>query len=400
MAGFVSRHLSTLTALLIVSLSAACAAADGAGSATGPLLSTARHSVLPPGALVSVPNGTGLSEIWPYFTDDLATAQDPVNLVFTGQADPRAIRDALLGLTGDRTPVFPPVFPFTCTWSDAVGGLMAGFGDVAGWEGTAVQLQCGEYGPIRFHLRLVKLGAFTVGNGHFEVVIPGTTDHQVLSWELAEQLVTYDLARTGLLGAAPADGGAINAAPSHRAIPAIIYNALPVELKSLTGGPLGSVSAPVGIPSNGHPTVLQLGGTAPAAPLPSPQRFTLQFNQIIPRPFCAGGPADFLRVEGPVQLELQVENRPGGSLRRVFRADGELTAIPIDPATGLPSGPALQAKVSEWQQADAGDQGGEVKGVQQQQLIGPAGAEPGHLRIELKVASGKTPQFDRKVICP
>ena len=58
--------------------------------------------------------------------------------------------------------------------------------------------ECGTYGPIRFHLRLVKLGALTIGNAHFEVLIPGTTDHQVLSWELAEQLVTYDLARTGL----------------------------------------------------------------------------------------------------------------------------------------------------------------------------------------------------------
>lgn len=59
----------------------------------------------------------------------------------------------------------------------------------AGWVGSAIQLQCGDYGPIRFHLRLFEAGDYTLANVHFELLIPNTTEHQVLSVELAEQLV-------------------------------------------------------------------------------------------------------------------------------------------------------------------------------------------------------------------
>ena len=228
--------------LMCAVLLAGCGDRPGsAASLAGP--PQGRHAVLPASPLATIAVDGGSTRILPYFTDDLVTLQDPVNLVFTGAADPREIRNALLGLDGLRGAPFPPVFPFTCTWSDAIGGLMAGYGESEGWGGTAIQLQCGSYGPIRFHLRLVKLGGLTIGNAHFELLIPGTTDHQVLSWELAEQLVTYDLARTGLLGAAPSATAIITTAPAHRAIPAVIYNLLPADLRLLIGGPAGNVSA-------------------------------------------------------------------------------------------------------------------------------------------------------------
>ena len=383
-----------LTAALVM----ACQDRLDLGSQTGPAAIQASRALLPPAALAVVPVGNGTAEIWAYLTDDLATEQDPVNLIFTGRADPREIRNVLLGLSGDRSPVFPAAFPFTCTWSDAIGGLMAGFGTQAGWGGAAVQLQCGEYGPIRFHLRLVKLGAFTIGNVHFEVVIPGTTDHQVLSWELAEQLVTFDLARSGLLGAPPADAGAINAAPSHRSIPALIYNGLPLDLRAVIGGPLGDVASAVGIPTNGHPTAFLLAGAAPPAAASAVQRFTIDFNQVIPKPFCAAGPGEFLLVQGPIVLAQEVTTRPGGELRKSFRASGELLAVPIDLSTGEPAGVPFAARVSEQQESQSGDQGGEVKGLQHQQLNGIAGGS-GQLLIQLDVTPGKTPRFDRKVTC-
>ena len=108
-----------------------------------------------------------------------------------------------------------------------------------------MQLQCGGYGPIRFHLRLFDIGGTTLGNAHFEVLIPGTTDHQVLSWELAEQLVTFDFARSGLLGAPPGSIAPVNPAPSFRGIPAPLYDGLPPELRVLTGGPSSDVTADV-----------------------------------------------------------------------------------------------------------------------------------------------------------
>jgi hypothetical protein len=391
------RPSAPLPLCLSAVLALACQDRLDLSGPTAALVQTSQ-ALLPPAALSSIPISGGTTEIWAYLTDDLATEQDPVNLIFTGRADPREIRNALLALNGDRSAVFPAVFPFNCTWSDAIGGLMAGFGAEAGWGGTAVQLQCGKYGPIRFHLRLVKLGAFTLGNVHFEVVIPGTTDHQVLSWELAEQLVTFDLVRSGLLGAPPADAGAINAAPSHRSIPAVIYNGLPVELKALTGGPLGTVFSPVGIATNGHPTSFLVAGAAPAAAPSATQHFTLEFNQVIPQPFCATGPGDFLLVQGPIVLDQEVTTRPGGELRKIFRASGELTALPIDVLTGLPAGAPFAARVSEQQESQSGAEGGAVKGIQHQQLRGVAGAS-GQLLIQLDVTPGKTPRFDRKVTC-
>jgi len=358
-----------------------------------------RHAVVPVAALATISTPAGAARILPYLTDDLKTSQDPVNLVITGEADPRDIRNALLGLGDTRGAPFPPVFPFTCTWSDAIGGLMAGYGETAGWGGAAVQLQCGSYGPIRFHLRLVKLGDFTIGNAHFEILIPGTTDHQVLSWELAEQLVTYDLARTGLLGAAPVPTAAITAAPAHRTIPAVIYNLLPADLRLLIGGPTGSVSADVGIANDGHATGFVVAGRAAAIAPVTSQREVIQFSQLIPKPFCADGSFDYLLAQGPVTLEQEVRTGANGDLQQTFRASGSLEALPIDVFTGLPTAPAFRAEVSERQDTRAGDDGGEVSGKQHQLLLPASLPGAGSLTITLKVAPGKDPAYDRTVSC-
>lgn len=392
---------SVLRGLAIRASAAVCVAAcgDNAGIIPTDTTPAARHAVLPSSSLVTIVAGSHPAAILPYLTDDLSAERDPVNLIFSGNADPRVIRNALLGLDGNRGAPFPPVFPFTCTWSDAIGGLMAGYGESAGWEGAATQLQCGSYGPIRFHLRLVKLGGFTIGNAHFEVLIPGTTDHQVVSWELAEQLMTYDLARTGLLGAAPATSATITGAPVHRAIPAVIYNGLPPGLRLLIGGPAGDVAADVGIANDGHATVLVLAGLAADAAQRTSQRLTIQFNQLVPKPFCATGPLDYLLVQGPVLLEQEVETLANGVLRQTFRADGTLLATPIDPLTGLPDGQAYTAMVSERQDSRAGDEGGSVSGMQHQQLLPSGLPGAGGLVIKLKVAPGKDPSFDRSESC-
>ena len=60
----------------------------------------------------------------------------------------------------------------------------------------------------------------------------------------------------GFLTAAPAQTGPINQAPFFRSIPPVIYNGLPAQIRSLTGGPLeGDVTEPVGIFSDGSATI-------------------------------------------------------------------------------------------------------------------------------------------------
>ena len=346
--------------------------------------------------LVSVDLAGAPKRLWPFASSDLETPLDPINLLFVGRADPRNVRNALLALDGNRGAPFPAVFPFTCTWSDAMGGLQAAFGEESRWAGGAIQLQCGTYAPIRFHLRLFDLGDYSVANVHFEVVIPGTADHQVLSWELAEQLVVYDLARTGLLGAAPQTTASFTPAPVHRVNPSLIYNGLPQDLRTLIGGPPIPASD-VGIANDGHATVLTLAAEAPPVAPTAEQHLTIVYDQVIPKPFCSTGPTDFVLVRGPVTLDHQVDAR--GDYRATFQAQGDLTVVPVDISTGQPTGSPLRGAVSEWQHSRADDRGGEIKGKVKQMILPADAPGSGSLRVAIDVGPGHPGDYQRTENC-
>lgn len=386
---------------LIVALIMACVitACDGDQLAPDPASPAFSAAAAPPPGLVALPAGTGSLSFWPYTGSDFSgTPQDPINLVFSGRADPRAIRAALFALSGDRSAFgFPAVAPFTCTWTDAIGDLQTGYGAERGWVGSAVQLACGVFGPVRFHVRLFQAGPLTLGSAHFELLIPGTTDHQVLSWELAEQLVTADLARSGLLGAAPAPTPPINAVPAFREIPPTIYNLLPADLRAAIGGPAGPVSSPVGISTDGRATRFDLAGSAPAAG-GTGQRFVIDFDQIIPRPFCAAG-GEFLHAEGPVELRKDVRVNPSGALVSEFQASGRLRLTPVDPATGAPVGQPYEAEVSDHQVTRYDDGGGQVEGFAMQHELPQDVAGRGRKTVRLKVGPGAVARYDQDIIC-
>src|SRR5688572_25000355 len=82
-----------------------------------------KKTVPAPEALVVLDLAGGTEAVWPYTSADLTdTPKDPLNVVFTGAADPRQVRAALLALDGDRTGFgMPDAFPFNCTWADAIG---------------------------------------------------------------------------------------------------------------------------------------------------------------------------------------------------------------------------------------------------------------------------------------
>jgi len=326
-----------------------------------------------PSPLVIAQIGQDAVQFWPYTgTNFTGEPQDPINLIFFGQADPRDIRAALLSLSGDRTALgFPAEAPFNSTWDDAIGDVQTAYGATIGvetalsptpaggngpdrfcvsrgWSGGAIQLACGPYEGMRFHLRLFKVGSWTLGNAHLDVLIPGTTDHQVVSWEVAEQFVIADFMRSGLLDPAmpmiPTDQ--INASP-FRTIPAIIYNGMPVELQGLLGGPLGNVTEDVPIGTDGRAMILNLANKVPRVVEVRTQDFVINFNQAIPKPFCSSGPTDYLYVTGPVHLVQTARLSHSGSYDVSFSASGELSATPIDPTTGQPTGDILKASVRE-----------------------------------------------------
>ena len=155
----------------------------------------------------------------------LGRAVDPVNLFFAN-VDPRAVRQALMALDGGRSPSFPPAPPFDCTWIDAMGyknelGRDGGLGrqrDPARLHRPRRALG----NPFRFHLRLFRQGNLTVGAAHFELLIPGTAEHEVLGWDFARDFVTFDTLRGGIL-ASPSPVGLIPAGSFQEMLPGLQF---------------------------------------------------------------------------------------------------------------------------------------------------------------------------------
>lgn len=368
--------------------------------ADAPSLSQAAGIV--PSPLVSVAFGAGPLTLWPYTGTDVAgTASDPINVLFPGR-DVRDVRAALLMLDGDRTAFgMPPVAPFDCTWGDAIGANQTSYTAEHGWNGSAIQLECGDYEPMRFHVRLFDAGAGAVANAHFEVIIPGTNQHEVLSWELAEQLIAVDMIRTGLLDPTAPLGitNQINPAPTYRTINPLIYNGLPLALRGIIGGPLADQAAPVPMPSNGRATVVNLA-SAPAA-IRTVDRFlyTLQFNQIIPKPFCATGPFDYVRVVGPVEFAQHVVVTGSGNYLSHFQARGTLAVTPVNPLSGQPIGETSEARVRANYRNVATDNVTMASNVDMQVLLPPDGPFTGRLVSRLRVGPGGSEVASIEVRC-
>ena len=366
----------------------------------------------PPAGLVTVSDAGQSLELWPYTSASLAgLPSDPVNLLFTGKADPVRIRSALLQLDGNRTAFgFPDAYPFNARWSDAIGDVQTNYASGEGWQGSVIQLQLGVYAPIRVHLRLFRTGipygdgggTWTVGGAHFEVLIPGTADHQVLSWELAEQVVVADLLRSGLLDTASpiAQTGAINAAPSFRTIPEVIYNGLPEELKAAVGGPAGLVQAPVPIASDGSATILHITGEAPPVPSELADAFTLTYNQVIPKPICSSGPLDWVLVSGPVELSRGASVDANGRYEYHERIAGRLNVTPIDITANppVPSGAPYTAEVGDVQSGAIDAAGSSVLAESRRIAPQPGGTEL--VWSKLRVSSGGGDSYLAQSRCP
>jgi hypothetical protein len=311
-----------------------------------PGLAAAWHEPPPPADLVSVPEA---GVFWPYTGRDYtATPTDPINLIFLGDVDPRLIRQGLLALDGDRTAFgFPNQLPFNCTWSDAIGSPQTGYSDEAGWEGSAVQLECGEYATVRAHLRLFRQGHYTLGGAHFEVQVPGTSSHYVLSWEMPELLVKVDLARSGLLVAPPGETLPITTAPEYRDVPYQVLNGVPDALRAALGLPTGDLTSNVPIPNDGVATILTLRGELDRTASEVVVEFDHPFDRAIPRPFCSTGPGDFVYVSGSLHMVHRVRTDDEGRYGARFLAAGTLQVVPIDPWSGQPVGEPVVATVWE-----------------------------------------------------
>jgi hypothetical protein len=359
-------------------------------TSTTPSLVADQNDPPPPSGLVSVTAGGETRSIWPYTGASFdGVPSDPVSLIFLGDVDPTRIRAALFALDGNRASFgFPSAAPFNQTWSDAIGDVQTAYTETAGWRGSVVQLALGDYGPIRVHLRLFTGGGgWTLGAAHFEVLIPGTPEHQVLSWMLARDLVVADLVRSGLLSAPPSPTAPISATPTFRAIPEVIYNGLPADLKAIVGGPSGNASAPVPLASDGRAVILSLTGVPGAAAGTWTQQFSLPFGQAIPKPLCSDGPLDWVYVQGTVGFQKTVTVSESGRYEYQSSVSGQVTVTPIDVTQSppTPSGASFTATVSDLQEGFLGS-GGESAAMRSKRIAHEQGGAE-LLMTSLRVSS-------------
>jgi hypothetical protein len=369
----------------------ACTQSD-APSALEPAFAPAGIPGPPASELRTASFGGSSLTLWPYTGSDFsATASDPVNLLFLGQADPRLLRAAFLMLDGDRTAFgLPNQFPFNCTWIDPIDPTpQTTYVEPDGWIGSTIQVECGDFNSLRFHIRLFGAGEWTIGASHFEARIPGTPGHNVLSWELAEALAVLDLVRSGLLNPATDVGatGIITQVPTFSTTLKDIYNAVP-PLWPFLGTP-GPVSADVPIPNDGRATILRLADVAGATAGVIRRDYLLQFDQVIPKPFCvAGAPSPALYVSGPVRFEQMLNLTPSGNFISQFHATGRLELTPVDPSTGQPVGDTYEARVREHYRTIMTDGATLVSNVSLQIELPPGGPGRGRLMVTVRLGPG------------
>lgn len=358
-------------------------------------------SATAPTPLMPVSFGAWQMELWPFTANALnGAASDPINLLFPNR-DARGIRASLMFLGGDRSAFgLPNAPPFNCVWKDAVGDPQSGYTTESGWTASVIQLECGDFAPMRFHVRLFPAGTSTIANAHFEVIIPGTNEHEVLSWELAELLVKIDFLRSGLLDpSAPFAGTpAITPAPTYRTINPLIYNGLPAALRALIGGPAANATAPVPIPNDGSAVILNLASVREAEPVIARRQVVIEFNQIIPKPFCSDGPLDYLRVVGAINIDQTIKTKPNGAFTSQFHAIGSLTVTAVNPLTGQLVGDSYKAVINEQQRNVLTDDRTLVTMLRLQKLIAMNGAFQGMLSIQA-VLGADAPQASVTMKC-
>jgi hypothetical protein len=352
-----------------------------------------------PGGLATI-DGTAI-RLWPFLSTDLETAHDPLALLVAGEGDPRRIRAALLGLNGNRAALPPPfnsLAMFDCTWTDGIGDEQATYVGGIGWTASAIQLECGAFGPApRFHARLFDAGDAVLIGAHFEIQVPATTDHEVLNFDIARALVAADLLRAGLIGVPSPTTAPI--AAIAREIRTPVYDALVNDpeigplMPLLTGGPdrntwnAADPKPVVIVPNDGHPFVAPTLQRFESFGGPTSQSFVVELDQVIPKPFCAVD-EQLVHVKGPVHFSKLVTIGPDGRQTSEIRAYGEVVVTPL-----RAPGEAYRAAVGEvhrsWLTAEAHS----VHWLNHQILLPAKSSERGNHRLTFHVASSGPAQY-------
>ena len=193
-------------------------------------------------------------------------------------------------------------------------------------------------------------------------------------------------------------------AGTFRAVRRPVYDALVAGgRRSRSSRPLGlyPTSAPAGtdvpIPTNGRAAVLAATITLAPAGSKAVTETDVAYDIVVPKPFCATGPADLVRLQGPLHFALRVVTTPSGKYDRSYTLGGPLTVTPMAPRPGGgfdPVGEPVRAFVHEVHRAKLGDRSGQVTESVAQVLLGrPVQA------LAWRFAAGSRDDFDRLLSC-
>jgi hypothetical protein len=154
----------------------------------------------------------------------------------------------------------------------------------------------------------------------------------------------------------------------------------------------------VGILTDGQAAIVNMTGSPEAEAGSFKRTQTVQFNQVIPKPFCIDLAFPAVQVTGPIEFREHWVLTPSNNYIANFRARGTLNLTPLDPATGE-TGSTYRARVDEKHRAMFTDHQNTVSQVQMQVELPPSAPFHGRLRVEFGVGSHGMTSHSASLVC-
>lgn len=134
-------------------------------------------------------------------------------------------------------------------------------------------------------------------------------------------------------------------------------------------------------------------------PLRSEARTTTRvtYSIVVPRPFCATGPGDFVKLEGPLDFAMTVHTSRSGNYERHYLVGGTLVVTPMTPTsatTFVPVGDPVDALVFEAHRGTLTDRRGQVTELAAQILLGDPKQS-----LSRRFSAGHADHFASTVLC-